>query len=59
MLGLGALLVLEGWATAGVMIASSILLGRALQPIETIVGQASKSGSVVSRWSASPFGSTV
>jgi ATP-binding cassette subfamily C protein len=39
MLGLGALLVLEGWATPGVMIASSILLGRALQPIETIVGQ--------------------
>lgn len=39
MLGLGALLVLEGWATAGVMIASSILLGRALAPIETIVGQ--------------------
>jgi ATP-binding cassette subfamily C protein len=39
MLGLGALLVLEGWATPGVMIASSILLGRALSPIETIVGQ--------------------
>ena len=39
MLGLGAFLVLEGWATGGVMIASSILLGRALQPIETIVGQ--------------------
>jgi ATP-binding cassette subfamily C protein len=39
MLGLGAFLVLEGWATAGVMIASSILLGRALAPIEMIVGQ--------------------
>jgi ATP-binding cassette subfamily C protein len=39
MLGLGAFLVLEGWATAGVMIASSILLGRALSPIEMIVGQ--------------------
>jgi len=39
MLGLGALLVLEGWATGGVMIASSILLGRALAPIEQIVGQ--------------------
>ncbi|EYD78369.1 Type I secretion system ATPase [Rubellimicrobium mesophilum DSM 19309] len=39
MLGLGAYLVLQGMATGGVMIASSILLGRALQPIETIVGQ--------------------
>jgi ATP-binding cassette subfamily C protein len=39
MLGLGAYLVLEGSATGGVMIASSILLGRALQPIEMIVGQ--------------------
>ncbi len=39
MLGLGAYLVIEGWATAGVMIASSILLGRALAPIEMIVGQ--------------------
>ncbi|TNC49824.1 type I secretion system permease/ATPase [Rubellimicrobium rubrum] len=39
MLGLGAFLVLEGWATGGVMIASSILLGRALSPIEMIVGQ--------------------
>lgn len=39
MLGLGAFLVLEGLATAGVMIASSILLGRALAPIEMIVGQ--------------------
>lgn len=39
MLGLGAYLVLEGETTAGVMIAGSILLGRALAPIETIVGQ--------------------
>ncbi len=39
MLGTGAYLVLKGEATAGVMIASSILLGRALAPIDLVVGQ--------------------
>jgi len=38
MLGLGAYLVLQGMATGGVMIASSILLSRALAPIELLVG---------------------
>lgn len=38
MLGLGAYLVLMGEATGGVMIASSILLSRALAPIELLVG---------------------
>lgn len=37
-LGLGAWLVIRGEATGGAMIAASILLGRALGPIEMVVG---------------------
>jgi len=37
-LGLGAYLVIERLVTVGVMFAASILLGRALQPVEQIVG---------------------
>jgi len=39
MLGLAAFLVLRGELTPGAMIAGSILLGRALAPIEMLVGQ--------------------
>ncbi len=39
MLGLGAYLVLQGSVTPGAMIASSILLGRALAPVDLVVGQ--------------------
>jgi ATP-binding cassette, subfamily C, bacterial len=37
-LGLGAYLVIERSATVGAMFAASILLGRALQPVEQVVG---------------------
>ncbi|AJE45277.1 type I secretion system permease/ATPase [Celeribacter indicus] len=39
MLGLGAWLVLGNAVTPGAMIAGSILLGRALQPVDTLIGQ--------------------
>ena len=37
-LGMGAFLVLEGKMSGGMMIAGSILLGRALAPVEQLIG---------------------
>jgi len=37
-LGYGALLVLEGKISSGMMIAASILVGRALQPVQQVIG---------------------
>src|SRR5690606_37271095 len=37
-LGAGALLVIEGQITAGMMIVCSILMGKALQPVEMAIG---------------------
>ncbi|MEO1397567.1 MAG: ATP-binding cassette domain-containing protein [Pseudomonadota bacterium] len=39
MLGLGAALAITGEATAGVMIAATIILARALAPIDQLIGQ--------------------
>ena len=37
-LGLGALLAIAGYISSGAIIAASVLLGRALQPVEALIG---------------------
>ncbi|WP_299153609.1 type I secretion system permease/ATPase [uncultured Tateyamaria sp.] len=52
MLAVGAYLVLQGEMTAGAMIAGSILLGRALAPIEQTIGQWAMVQRARAAWSA-------
>jgi len=49
-LGLGALLVIKGHMTPGMMIAGSILLGRATAPIDQLIGVWKQWGSVKSAY---------
>lgn len=49
-IGIGALLAVEGEATAGSMIAASILLGRALAPVDQAIGAWKQIGSVRNAW---------
>jgi ATP-binding cassette subfamily C protein len=51
MLGLGAFLVIRGEVTPGAMIAASILLGRALAPIEQAIGSWTLVQRAVEGWS--------
>lgn len=52
MLGLGAYLVLQEQLTPGAMIAGSILLGRALQPIDVTIGQWPTTQRAMAGWNA-------
>ncbi|WP_268794344.1 type I secretion system permease/ATPase [Roseivivax lentus] len=50
MLGLGAYLAIQGELSPGAMIAASILMGRALAPIETVIGQWRLLSSALAAW---------
>ncbi|WP_422467371.1 type I secretion system permease/ATPase [Endozoicomonas sp. ALC013] len=52
MLATGALLVLNQMMTAGAMVASSILLGRALAPLEMVIGQSGNIRQVRTAWTS-------
>ncbi|HLA32977.1 MAG TPA: type I secretion system permease/ATPase [Pseudomonas sp.] len=49
-LGLGAMLVLENQISAGVMIAVSVLLGRAMAPVEQVIGSWRQMGNAKSSY---------
>jgi PrtD family type I secretion system ABC transporter len=49
-LGVGAILVIDQRTTPGVMIAASIITGRALAPVEQSIGQWRLIGSAISAW---------
>jgi len=51
-LGIGAWLVIKGEATPGAMIAASILMGRAIAPLEQIVGQWRSIAAARESWAA-------
>ncbi len=49
-LGVGAILVIEQTTTPGVMIAASIITGRALAPVEQSIGQWRLIGAAIAAW---------